>query len=90
VFAYEVETYVTLASNPDSISVIIRKDNERLQKLEPFPSWDAKDFEGFVVLAKVAGKCTTDHISPAWAWLMNRGHLDKISDKLLLGCGQLI
>jgi aconitate hydratase len=84
-FAYAVETYVPPASNPDSISVIIRKDSERLQKLEPFPSWDGKDFEGLVVLAKVAGKCTTDHISPAGAWLMYRGHLDKISDNLLLG-----
>jgi aconitate hydratase A / 2-methylisocitrate dehydratase len=84
-FVYAAETYVPPASNPDSISVIIRKDSERLQKLEPFPSWDGKDFEGLVVLAKVAGKCTTDHISPAGAWLMYRGHLDKISDNLLLG-----
>jgi aconitate hydratase len=43
------------------------------------------DFEDLVILAKVAGKCTTDHISPAGAWLMYRGHLDKISDNLLLG-----
>jgi aconitate hydratase len=84
-FAYVAETYVPPASNPDNISVIIRKDSKRLQKLEPFSAWHGKDFEGLVILAKVAGKCTTDHISPAGAWLMYRRHLDKISDNLLLG-----
>jgi aconitate hydratase len=69
-----------------STEVIINKDSERLQKLEPFPKWDMKrDFEKLPILAKVKGKCTTDHISPAGAWLMYRGHLDKISDNLLLG-----
>jgi aconitate hydratase len=68
-----------------NVEVIINKDSERLQKLEPFPRWDRKDFERLPVLAKVKGKCTTDHISPAGAWLMYRGHLDKISDNLLLG-----
>ena len=68
-----------------SVEVIINKDSDRLQKLEPFPKWDRKDFEKLPVLAKVKGKCTTDHISPAGAWLMYRGHLDKISDNLLLG-----
>jgi aconitate hydratase len=67
------------------VEVIINKDSDRLQKLEPFPKWDGKDFEKLPVLAKVRGKCTTDHISPAGAWLMYRGHLDKISDNLLLG-----
>ncbi len=65
--------------------MVIRKDSDRLQLLEPFPAWDGRDFEHLVILAKVAGKCTTDHISPAGAWLMYRGHLDKISDNLLLG-----
>jgi len=68
-----------------NVEVIINKDSDRLQKLEPFPKWDGKDFEKLPVLAKVRGKCTTDHISPAGAWLMYRGHLDKISDNLLLG-----
>ena len=84
-FAYVAETYVPPASDPDNISVAIRKDSERLQKLEPFSAWNGMDFEDLVILAKVAGKCTTDHISPAGAWLMYRGHLDKISDNLLLG-----
>ena len=79
------ETYVAPASDPDSVEVIIDRDSERLQKLQPFPKWDGKDFERLPVLAKAKGKCTTDHISPAGAWLMYRGHLDKISDNMLLG-----
>lgn len=77
--------YVTPSQNPESVQVIIDKDSNRLQKLEPFPQWDGKDFEKLVVLVKTKGKCTTDHISPAGAWLAYRGHLDKISDNLLLG-----
>ena len=84
-FSYVAETYVAPSSHPESISVAIRNDSQRLQKLEPFPPWDGRDFEDLVILAKVDGKCTTDHISPAGAWLMYRGHLDKISDNLLLG-----
>ena len=82
---YVAETYVAPASHPESISVVIREYSDRLQKLEPFQPWDGRDFEELAILAKVAGKCTTDHISPAGAWLMYRGHLDKISDNLLLG-----
>ena len=64
---------------------IINKDSDRLQELQHFPKWDGKDFEKLPILTKVRGKCTTDHISPAGPWLMYRGHLDKISDNLLLG-----
>jgi aconitate hydratase len=77
--------YVAPADNPDSIEVLIKKDSNRLQKLDPFPKWNVKNFLSLPILAKVKGKCTTDHISPAGAWLMYRGHLDKISDNLLLG-----
>ncbi|MEK6965568.1 MAG: aconitate hydratase, partial [Thermoproteota archaeon] len=77
--------YVLPSQNPESVQVIIDKDSNRLQKLEPFSQWDGKDFEKLVVLVKTKGKCTTDHISPAGAWLAYRGHLDKISDNLLLG-----
>jgi aconitate hydratase len=79
------DAYVAPAEDFRSVEVIINKDSDRLQKLEPFSKWDGKDFEKLPVLAKVRGKCTTDHISPAGAWLMYRGHLDKISDNLLLG-----
>ena len=55
------------ADDASNVEVIINKDSDRLQKLEPFPKWDGKDFEKLPVLAKVRGKCTTDHISPAGA-----------------------
>ncbi|HYP42399.1 MAG TPA: hypothetical protein VEQ18_00090, partial [Candidatus Nitrosocosmicus sp.] len=63
----------------------VNKNSSRLQLLQPFEKWDGKDFEKLPILAKVKGKCTTDHISPAGPWLMYRGHLDKLSDNLLLG-----
>lgn len=77
--------YVPPAEDPESVNVIIKEDSERLQRLESFAEWDKRDFERLPVLTKVKGKCTTDHISPAGMWLMYRGHLDKISDNLLLG-----
>ena len=79
------DVYVAPSANPESVEVIIDKDSNRLQRLEPFPQWDGKDFEKLLVIVKTKGKCTTDHISPAGAWLSYRGHLDKISDNLLLG-----
>ena len=84
-FANVKEVYVEPSADPDNIDVIIDSNSERLQKLEPFSRWDGKDFIEIPVLAKVKGKCTTDHISPAGPWLMYRGHLDRISDNLLLG-----
>jgi aconitate hydratase len=84
-FAYVTDTFVGPSSDPENTKVVIREGSDRLQKLEPFPAWDGMDFEDLAILARVAGKCTTDHISPAGAWLMYRGHLDKISDNLLLG-----
>ncbi|HVX02571.1 MAG TPA: aconitate hydratase, partial [Nitrososphaera sp.] len=79
------DAYVAPAADPDSVQVVIDPSSDRLQKLEPFAPWDGRDFEKLPVLAKTKGKTTTDHISPAGAWLTYRGHLDKISDNLLLG-----
>jgi aconitate hydratase len=79
------DVYIPPSDDPDSIDVIINENSSRLQKLEAFPRWDGKDFQNLPILSKVLGKCTTDHISPAGAWLMYRGHLDKISDNMLLG-----
>jgi aconitate hydratase len=84
-FSQVAGNYIGPSENPDGIEVIIDHDSTRLQKLEPFPAWDGNDFLDLPVLVKVRGKCTTDQISPAGAWLMYRGHLDKISDNLLLG-----
>jgi aconitate hydratase len=67
------------------VDVIINAKSDRLQKLEPFAPWNGKDFENMPVLIKVQGKCTTDHISMAGPWLKYRGHLDNISNNMLIG-----
>lgn len=77
--------FVPPSSNPESVEVVINKNSKRLQKLEPFSKWDGKDFDNLSIMVKAKGKCTTDHISPAGAWLSFRGHLDNLSDNLLLG-----
>ncbi|MGD1834689.1 MAG: aconitate hydratase [Nitrososphaeraceae archaeon] len=77
--------YVPPSEDPDKIEIAIDSHSNRLQKLESFEKWDGKDFEDLPILVKVKGKCTTDQISPAGPWLMYRGHIDKISDNLLLG-----
>ena len=84
-FVEAKDVYVPPAENSEDIEVLIDPASERLQRLEPFPKWHGRDFEKLPVLSKTKGKTTTDHISPAGAWLMYRGHLDKISDNLLLG-----
>lgn len=84
-FKDTVNIYVPPSENPDKVVVKIESNSQRLQLLEPFSGWDGNDFSRLPVLAKVKGKCTTDHISPAGPWLMYRGHLDRLSDNLLLG-----
>lgn len=59
--------------------------SDRLQLLTPFPVWDGKDISGMPLLIKAKGKCTTDHISMAGPWLTYRGHLDNISNNMLIG-----
>jgi len=68
-----------------NISVQVDPNSQRLQLLEPFPAWDGKDIEDAYVLIKTKGKCTTDHISMAGPWLKYRGHLDNISNNMLIG-----
>ncbi|MEI0580500.1 aconitate hydratase [Brachyspira pilosicoli] len=71
---------------PDSsVEIIIDKDSKRLQLLKPFDKFNIKDFENMPLLIKVKGKCTTDHISMAGPWLKFRGHLENISDNMLMG-----
>jgi aconitate hydratase len=84
-FAFNDGGFVPPAKDGTAVEVKVAPDSQRLQLLEPFKAWDGKDIEGVLVLAKAAGKCTTDHISPAGKWLKFRGHLDKISDNMLLG-----
>ena len=73
------------AADGDSVQVVIAPNSERLQLLQPFPRWDGRDFGELPILVKTKGKTTTDHISPAGAWLRFRGHLDRISDNMFLG-----
>ena len=77
--------YVAPPANGEKVAVVVAPTSDRLQLLEPFGKWDGKDFVDHVVLCKAKGKCTTDHISPAGKWLKYRGHLDRISDNMLLG-----
>ncbi len=77
--------FVAPPENSDDVDVIIDPNSKRLQRLEPFPKWDGKDHEEIPIMVKASGKCTTDHISPAGAWLSLRGHLDNLSDNMLLG-----
>jgi aconitate hydratase len=79
------EGYEPPAADGASVSVVIAPDSERLQLLQPFPRWDGRDFDRLPILIKTQGKTTTDHISPAGAWLRYRGHLDRISDNMFLG-----
>ena len=65
--------------------VVIAPDSKRLQRLMPFPAWDGNDLLNMPLLLKAKGKCTTDHISMAGPWLRFRGHLENISDNMLMG-----
>jgi aconitate hydratase len=77
--------FIAPPDNSDDVEVIIDPNSKRLQRLEPFLKWDGKDFEDIPIMVKAKGKCTTDHISPAGAWLSLRGHLNNLSDNMLLG-----
>lgn len=84
---YEVKDAGYQAPSEDGAGVLVTIDpaSKRLQKLEPFPAWDGTDYTDLPLLIKVKGKCTTDHISMAGPWLRFRGHLDNISDNMLIG-----
>lgn len=77
------ETYQAPAGA--NVDVKVDPNSQRLQLLSPFPAWDGKCIENALVLIKVKGKCTTDHISMAGPWLKYRGHLDNISNNMLIG-----
>lgn len=68
-----------------NVKVAVSPKSDRLQLLEPFKAWEGTDLTGLKLLIKAKGKCTTDHISMAGPWLKYRGHLDNISNNLLIG-----
>ncbi|MBK7110313.1 MAG: aconitate hydratase [Chitinophagales bacterium] len=77
--------YLEPAIDGSGIEVIISPESNRLQILAPFPAWEGTDIKGLKLLIKAQGKCTTDHISMAGPWLKFRGHLDNISNNMLIG-----
>ena len=77
--------YIAPDKNGRSSEIVIAPDSKRLQKLTPFAPFSLPDFEKMPLLIKATGKCTTDHISMAGPWLRFRGHLENISDNLLMG-----
>jgi aconitate hydratase len=77
--------YQAPAADGSAINVEVSPDSDRLQLLTPFAPWDGEDIKGMKLLIKAKGKCTTDHISMAGPWLRYRGHLDNISNNMLIG-----
>lgn len=84
-FAVEDAGYQAPAENGSSVAVKVDPASSRLQLLEPFKAWDGENISGAKLLIKAKGKCTTDHISMAGPWLRFRGHLDNISNNMLIG-----
>jgi len=84
-FAVEDNGYVAPAADGSDQEVVVRPDSDRLQLLEGFKPWEGTDLTGLKLLIKAKGKCTTDHISMAGPWLRYRGHLDNISNNMLIG-----
>jgi len=84
-FAVEDAGYQAPAEDGSGVNVAVAPDSKRLQLLDPFAAWEGTDLKGLRLLIKAKGKCTTDHISMAGPWLKFRGHLDNISNNLLIG-----
>lgn len=77
--------YQAPAKDGSNVQVIVSPSSDRLQLLEPFKAWEGTDLNNLKLLIKAKGKCTTDHISMAGPWLKYRGHLDNISNNMLIG-----
>ena len=84
-FAVEDAGYLAPAVDGSTVEVKVSPTSDRLQLLDPFKAWEGTDITGLKLLIKAKGKCTTDHISMAGPWLKYRGHLDNISNNMLIG-----
>jgi aconitate hydratase len=84
-FAVEDAGYQAPAEDGSGVEVKVSPTSDRLQLLDPFKAWEGTDLKGLKLLIKAKGKCTTDHISMAGPWLKYRGHLDNISNNMLIG-----
>jgi aconitate hydratase len=84
-YAVEDAGFQAPAADGSGVQVLVSPTSDRLELLEPFKQWEGTDLVGLRVLIKALGKCTTDHISMAGPWLKFRGHLDNISNNMLIG-----
>ncbi|WBO85301.1 MULTISPECIES: aconitate hydratase [Hymenobacter] len=84
-FAVEDAGFQAPAADGSGVEVLVAPTSDRLQLLDPFKAWEGTDLKGLRLLIKAQGKCTTDHISMAGPWLKYRGHLDNISNNMLIG-----
>ena len=84
-FDVEDPGYQAPLKDGSDVKIVVNPESKRLQLLKRFDSWGGSDLKGLKLLIKAKGKCTTDHISMAGPWLTYRGHLDNISNNLLLG-----
>jgi aconitate hydratase len=84
-FSVEDAGYQAPAADGSQVNVVVDPASKRLQLLAPFQPWEGTDLRGLKLLIKAKGKCTTDHISMAGPWLKFRGHLDNISNNMLIG-----
>ena len=84
-FAVDDAGYQQPAEDGSGVQILVSPTSNRLQLLDPFTPWEGVDLKGLKLLIKAKGKCTTDHISMAGPWLKFRGHLDNISNNMLIG-----
>jgi len=84
-FAVEDQGLIPPSTDFQGIEITVNPESDRLQLLTPFAPWEGTDLHNLKLLIKARGKCTTDHISMAGPWLTYRGHLDNISNNLLIG-----
>ncbi|SNR84126.1 MULTISPECIES: aconitate hydratase [Hymenobacter] len=84
-YAVEDAGFQAPAADGTGVQVIVDPTSDRLELLDPFKPWEGTDLKGLRLLIKAQGKCTTDHISMAGPWLKYRGHLDNISNNMLIG-----
>ena len=84
-FVSNIDGFIAPSESDRDKEIVIDSSSERLQLLTKFTEWDGKDFVDLPIIMKAAGKCTTDHISPAGKWLKYRGHLENISENLFIG-----
>jgi aconitate hydratase len=78
------DTFQAPPEDGSAVAVDVSPTSDRLQLLSPFDKWIGTDLTNMRILIKVKGKCTTDHISAAGPWLKYRGHLENISNNLLI------